>query len=89
MTKPFARIGEQLSISETIGNVVILSDFSSFAVRLLDRWKLWFWSSEHKVVFNQNSNQKYPFKLNNEDTYFGKIVAARILTHGTPPGDSG
>jgi len=36
MEKPFNRIGARLSISEIMGNVVTLSDYSSFAVRLLD-----------------------------------------------------
>ena len=85
MGKPYDRIGQQLSISEIIGNVVILSDYSSFAVRQLDRWKLWFWLTKYNVVVTENTNQKYPFKLSNADIFFGKSVAAKILTHGVPP----
>jgi len=85
MEKPFNRIGTRLSISEILGNVVTLSDYSSFAVRLLDRWKLWLWSPEQNVVVTENSNQKNPFKLSNSDISFGKIVSVKILTHGVPP----
>ena len=85
MGKPYDRIGQQLSISEIIGNVVILSDYSSFAVRFLDRWKLWLWSSEQNVVVNENSNSKYPFRISNTDVTFASSASAKIITRGQPP----
>jgi hypothetical protein len=85
MGKPFARIDERLSISEILSNVVILSDYSSLAVRFLDRWKLWCWSPEQTIVVTENTNRKYPYKISNKDVSFAREAAAKIITHGVPP----
>ena len=85
MEKPFARIGERLSISKILGRVVILSDYSSFAVRFLDRWKLWCWSLEQNIVVTANTNSKYPYKISNTNVSFAREVTAKIITHGVPP----
>ena len=85
MGKPFARIDERLSISEILGNVVILSDYSSFAVRFLDRWKLWCWSPEQNIVVTENTNRKYPYKISNTNVSFAREAVAKIITHGVPP----
>ncbi len=85
MGKPFARIDERLSISEILGNVVILSDYSSFAVRFLDRWKLWCWSPEQTIVVTENTNRKYPYKISNTNVSFAREAVAKIITHGVPP----
>jgi len=85
MAKRFVRIGEPLSISDILGNVVTLSDYSSFSVRFIDRWKLRLWSPEQNVVVTENTNPNYPYKLDNTDVSFGNEVAAKIITHGVPP----
>ncbi len=85
MGKPFIRIGERLSISEILGQVVILSDYSSFAVRFLDRWKLWRWSPEQNIVVTANTNSKYPYKISNTNVSFAREALAKIITHGLPP----
>jgi len=85
MVNQFERIDEPLSISDILGNVITFSDYSSFAVRFLDRWKIWFWSPGQKNIVTENTNQKYPYKLNNTGVSFGKIASAKIISHGTPP----
>ena len=80
-----SRIGEQLSISDIMGHVVTLSDHSSFAVRFIDRWKLWRWSPEQKIVITSSRNKKYPYKISNTDVSFGKEAVAQIETRRVPP----
>jgi len=80
----YARIGEPLSISEIQGNIVTLSDYSSFAIRFLDRWKLWFWSPEHNVFVTANDDKKNAYRLTSINALFGKDAAAKIITYGIP-----
>lgn len=79
------RISEGLSIAKILRNVVILSDYSSFVVRFLDRWKLRRWSPEQNIVVTANTNPKYPYRISNKDVSFAKSAAAKIITRGQPP----
>jgi len=84
MTNTVTKTGEQLSISQILRNVITLSDYSSFAVRFLDSWKLWRWSPEQKVVVTENSNKKYPSIISNTDVSFARSAAAKIITRARP-----
>ena len=50
--KPYARIGETLSILEvmSLGKAIVLSDYSSWRVRWIHKWKAAFWSINQNVV---------------------------------------
>ena len=82
MENPFVRIGERLSISEIMGHVLTLSDYSSFAVGFLDRWKLWRWSAGQTIVVTANTNPKYPYRISNMDVSFAQSIAAKMITKG-------
>ena len=85
--KPYARIGETLSILEvmSLGKAIVLSDYSSWRVRWIHKWKAAFWSINQKVVVIENLNEKYPYKLKNADVSFGKEIDAGKITGGIPP----
>ena len=85
--KPYARIGETLSILEvmSLGKAIVLSDYSSWRVRWIHKWKAAFWSINQKVVVIENVDEKYPYKLKNADVSFAREAVAKIITHGVPP----
>ena len=85
--KPYARIGETLSILEvmSLGKAIVLSDYSSWRVRWIHKWKAAFWSINQKVVVIENVDEKYPYKLKNADVSFGKEIDAGKITGGKPP----
>jgi len=80
-----SKITRPLSISDILGNVVTVSDYSSFAVRFLDRWKLWMWSPGQTIEVSANANPKYPYRISNMDVSFARSAAAKIITRGQPP----
>ncbi len=71
--KPYARIGEILSILEvmSLGKAIVLSDYSSWRVRWLHKWKAVLWSIDQNVVVIENDDEEYPYKLKNADVSFG------------------
>jgi len=82
--KTETKTGNQLSISDILGHVITVSDYSSFAVRFLDRWKLWWWSAGQTIIVAANTKPKYPYRISNMDVSFARSAEAKILTRGQP-----